>query len=1238
MTRIVDWSLDHARMVMAFMVLALAGGLLAYFTLPKEGSPDIEFPSFFISVPFPGISPEDSERLLVKPMESELSQLEGLKEIFGTAAEGYAGVALNFDFGIDKAATLPEIRDLLSRAEAQFPDGANRATITEFSFSEFPIIVVVLSGDVSDRLLMRLGDQISEKIEALPEILDVTFNGQRKEMVEVIIDPLQLDAYNVTAGELIRVVNQNNQLIAAGEVETESGAFAIKIPASFETPSDVEDLPVKVNGNRVVTLGDVADVRMTFEDRSGYTRHNGESTVALQVIKRTGTNLISTAKLVRDTVRAFEETWPQTMRDAVKVEFAQDMSFRVNDMVTQLENSVLTAVMLVMIVVLAVLGTRSSLLVGFAIPTSFLFCFAFLAVMSVSISNIVMFGLILAVGMLVDSAIVIVEYADRRMKKMGDRPLAAYGYAARRMFWPITSSTATTLCAFLPLLFWPGMPGQWMGTLPVTLMFVLSASLLVALIFLPVVGGVSGYVSQFIDHLSNWLRQFPLILRLFLVVATLSVMVTAILLILAPNQLGVTSMLGPTTWASLPGAILFAVGAFMLSVVMGSVKFRRSTRGITAAWKRSPYGWFMKLVVGNPLMPIVCIGLVVAVVMGIFRFYGANNSGVEFFPRTEPDNLQIHVRARGNLSLHEKDLLVKDVESKVIGTEGISSVFGFSGIEGLNASFLGAAPTDTIGQVQVDFELWGERQKMEGIAKSAFAITDYLQQELDKLPGIPTDIETIAGGPTQGKPLNLRLSGADWNSLLLTVGKVRDYWENVEGVVFIEDTRPLPGIDWKIDVDVEEAGRYGTDIQTIGAMVQMVTRGILLGTMRVDSSDDEVEIRVRFPENNRHLSTLDGLRVRSPNGLVPLSNFVSRSPTEKIGEISRFNQERYIDIRADVQQGLTNEDGRPITATERIQKITQWLQDDADLPPGISWLWTGDQEEQDESQQFLMQAFIGALGLMFAVLLAQFNSFYNAFLVLLAIVLSTTGVLLGLVLMEQKFSIVMTGLGIVALAGIVVNNNIVLIDTYQEFAKIMPKIEAIIRAAEVRIRPVLLTSITTIAGLLPMMFGISINIVDGGFIIDSPTSQLWTHLASAIVFGLATSTILTLLVTPSMLAIPIWARKGSYRVATRIAATASKKTSRVSRDFRTSKALRKLRNPTIQWDEEMQTIPADLAETQMSDKSDQWDETVESAPPPTPDIVHQESASAEPNDSLPAQNDMDDEQNRPPRSRLEAAE
>ncbi|MCY4198109.1 MAG: efflux RND transporter permease subunit [Rhodobacteraceae bacterium] len=1166
MTRIVDWALSHGRMVLATLVLAIVTGITAYFTLPKEGSPDIEFPSFFISVTFPGISSEDSERLLVKPLESQLSQLDGLDEMFGTAAEGYAGIALNFDFGIDKPEVLAEIRDLLSRAEAEFPEGANKATVAEFSFSEIPIIVVALSGDVSDRVLMRLGDQIKDQLEALPPVLDVIFNGERKEMIEVIIDPLRLDAYNVSLNDQFQAVSRNNQLVAIGEVETENGAFSVKIPSSFEELDDIREIPLTVTDDRLVTVADVADVRLTFEDRRAYNRHNGDPTVALQVVKTPGTNIIQTALMIRATVAAIQQTWPEPLQDAVNIEFVQDQSYNVSEMVTQLENSVLTAVLLVMVVVLAVLGTRSSILVGIAIPSSFLFCFTFLAILSIPISNIVMFGLILAVGMLVDSAIVIVELADRRMEE-GDSPRKAFGYAAKRMFWPIISSTATTLCAFLPLLFWPGISGQWMGRLPLTVMFVLSASLLVALIFLPVVGSASGTISLFIERISARLRQRSVILRLALFATIVLFMVCAVILTLVPDRFPFLPLPAYSVAASAPGAILFAVGAFLLSTVAGSLKIERKKQ-VTAGWKRSPFGSVISVLVGNPVMPLVSIATVIAAVVGIFTYYGQNNAGVEFFADNEPETLRIHVRARGNLSLHEKDRIIREVEDVVIGAPGVASVFSFTGGSGLNSAFFGRGPLDGIGVVQVDFDLWSNRQAIGGIATDARDVTALIQRQLSDLPGIFADVEPISSGPITGKPLNLRLTGYDWDELLVAAEKARTFMGNMQGINYIEDTLPLPGIDWKIDVDVEEAGRYGTDVATVGAMVQFVTRGIELGTMRPAELEDEISIRVRFPESDRHLSTLDDLRVRSSNGLVPLSNFITWYPEAQIGEIARFNQNRYIDVRADLQSGLFNEEGRPITPTERIALMSDWLANEADLPASVFWQWVGDQEQQQESQTFLTQAFIAALALMFAVLLAQFNSFYNAVLVLVAIVLSTVGVLLGLLLMGQKFSIVMTGLGVVALAGIVVNNNIVLIDTYQEYSRIMPKIEAIIRTAQLRIRPVLLTSITTIAGLLPMMFGYSINIVEGGYIVDTPTSAYWSKLATAIVFGLATSTILTLIVTPSLLAIRIWTQKGSYRIFVGMAATVAGSSSDVSRDLRLRKALRRHREPTILWRDE----------------------------------------------------------------------
>ncbi len=1165
MTSIVDWAAGHARMVLACLLLALGAGITAYFQLPKEGAPDIDIPAYFISVVYPGISAEDSEKLLVRPMESRLHDVDGLKSMTSTAAEGYAGIALEFEFDHDKSRTLADLRDKVSQAEATFPSGAKVPVITEFSFSTFPILVVVLSGELPERTMQRVARRLQEVAESVPGVLEVGLTGHRPEMLEVLIDPLKLEAYNVTANELVRVVSANNQLIAAGEVETGSGAFALKVPSSFNDPRDVYDLPVKVNGERIVTLGDLANIRMTFEDRSGFARHNGESTIALQVVKRKGFNVIETPKVVRAVVLAEVETWPEELRDAVTVDFAQDLSLNVEAMVSQLESSVLTAICLVMIVVLAALGLRSAILVGFAVPTSFLLCFSFLAIMQIAISNIVMFGLILAVGMLVDSAIVVVELADRRISD-GGRPMAAYVEAAKRMFWPIVSSTATTLCAFLPMLFWPGIPGQFMGTLPVTIMFVLSASLVVALIFLPVVGGLAARFSMILLRVAEALSLVSWPFRLIMFLVSGGILLVASLMVVAPWLL-----LGPAAayagiMPQLAGSVIFAVASIALAIVINSFTVSKASR-LRMGRRRTIVGRLIKFVVGNPFMPVVVVAAVIVFVVGVFQYYSANNYGVTFFVDAEPERARISVLARGNLSLEEKNELVRSIEDYVVGTEGVASVFGFTGEGGLTDLSGAGKPVDTIGEIQIEFEIWEDRQALGGDAVDTRLIVENIERQLLNVVGINTDVRTEASGPAAGKPISLHLSGSDWDSLLETAERVRRKFDETPGLVFIDDTRPLPGIDWQVEVDIEEAGRFGADVATIGTLVQLITRGILLDTMRVDTSDEEIDVRVRFPVEDRVLSTIDDMRLRTPQGLVPLANFVSLRPVQQLAQISRNDEKRFIAINSGLQPGLTNEQGRPITPTERIELLTDWLQNEAGLPPDIDWEWTGDQEEQQESQTFLMYAFIGALGLMFAVLLAQFDSVYNAILVLLAVVLSTAGVMLGMLILEQPFSVIMTGTGIVALAGIVVNNNIVLIDTYQENCKFLPRIEAIIRTVEVRLRPVLLTSITTIAGLTPMMFGISIDLVDGGYTLGTPSSKWWQQLASAVVFGLATATALTLLFTPSLLAIRVWATKGGYRALEGIAVLYRGRSSRIALDRRLRKAVAGIDTGVIPWDQ-----------------------------------------------------------------------
>ncbi|UWS02517.1 efflux RND transporter permease subunit [Phaeobacter inhibens] len=1239
MTGIVSWAAERARMILAFIAISLLVGGFAYASLPKEGEPDIEIPALFISVPFPGISAEDAETLLVKVMETELADLDGLDKMSSTAAEGYGGVALEFDFGWDKTAIMADVRDAMDAAEADFPEGAEKYTINEINFSEFPIVIVNLTGAVPERTMARIAKDLQDDLEALEPVLEAGIAGNRDEMVEVLIDPLRLEAYNVTALELITVVQNNNQLIAAGEVESNQGTFSVKIPSSFDEVRDIYELPIKTNGDRVVTLGELATINFTFEDRRGTARFNGEDTVALQVVKRKGYNLIDTVDLVKETLAEAKTKWPPELTAAVSVGTSNDQSRVVASMVGQLEGSVLTAVALVMIVVLSALGSRAALLVGFAIPTSFLLCFALLAVMGISISNIVMFGLILAVGMLVDGAIVVVEYADKRIKE-GSGPMHAYVEAAQRMFWPVVSSTATTLCAFLPMLFWPGVPGEFMGMLPVTLIFVLSASLVVALIYLPVMGGVTGRMSRLFENLSDGLRAVaPWWLRAALVPVMLWGMFAGAMQMLNGSYLLPADV--SDVAALIFGALIFVLASFGASVTLGAASLHRRETSVGAGYKHTPFGHFIKFIVGNPVMPLVAIGAVAFSIMTVFTLFSTNNYGVEFFVESEPEQATAYVRARGNTSLMEEDEMVRQTEQVILSHPAVVNVFSFAGEGGLNTDASGAqTPPDTVGQVQFEIIPWEDRPTQtetwfNGWFTREVTATDFdgdtvieeINTELAKLPGFEAEIRALAQGPASGKPIHLRLKGDRWDTLTAATQSARARFDNTPGLDLIEDSLPLPGIDWQIDVDVEKAGRYGADVASVGAMVQLVTRGILLDTMRVDSSDEEIEIRVRLPEEDRVLSTLDVMKLRTEDGLVPLSNFISRQPVPKLEQINRVQQQRYYDVKADIEPGLskvittggnsdeeetlayvksfaegsdtsasdlTGPSGAPLklrslasadnleavqsaldddarvvalNANERIAALTKWLETDP-LPKDITWEWTGDQEEQAESGAFLMKAFAGALALMFVILLAQFNSFYNSVLVLLAVVLSTTGVLIGMMVMQQPFSIIMTGTGIVALAGIVVNNNIVLIDTYQEYAQKMPRIEAIIRTAEARIRPVLLTTITTMAGLAPMMFGLSLDFINGGYSIDSPTSLWWKQLATAVVFGLGIATILTLLVTPSLLAIRVWLWIYVGALGRLLARITRGRSSRIARDMRLATKARTLPTTEILWEAE----------------------------------------------------------------------
>lgn len=1023
MRTLIAASFERSRAVLLMLALIFVAGIIVYQGIPKEADPDVQIPIVYVSLSHEGISPEDAERLLVKPVEKELRGLEGVKEMTSVASEGHASVTLEFEAGIDIDQALVDVREKVDIAKAELPDDTDEPLVEEVNIALFPVLVVTLSGDAPERTLLALARDLEDKLEGLPNVLEVTIAGEREELLEIVVDPLRLESYGLQATDLFSIVDRNNQLVAAGSLDTGQGRFAVKVPGVFESAEDLFDLPLKVEGDRVVRLRDIAVVRRTFKDPTSFARINGESGLALEVKKRIGTNIIDTIQQVRGVVEAERQSWPSS----VSVAYTQDKSSDIESMLKDLENNVLSAIILVMIVVVAALGWRSGLLVGIAVPGSFLAGILVLGLLGLTVNIIVLFGLILATGMLVDGAIVAVELADRKMAE-GMPRAEAYKLAATRMAWPITASTVTTLMAFMPLLFWPGIVGDFMKYLPITLIATLTASLAMALIFSPVIGMFIG----------------------------------------KPGG-------NPETMRALSAAD------------EGDVT---RLRGFTGAYVR-----FVARAIRHPVKVVL---LAVMIAGSAIVSYIAFGKGVEFFPDVDQKLARIQVHARGDLSAVERDDLVREVESRIVGIDGIETVYARSAV-----SFRGEeVDDDAIGVILLELKDWRQRERSDTILAA-------VRERVDDMAGVWVEIRAAETGPPVGKPIQLQIGSTDPARIDGFADRVRGSLESMDGLKDVTDSRPPPGIEWRVAVDREAAGRFGADIGTVGIYVQLVTNGVMLGDYRPDDSDDEIDIRARYGLDERSLEQLGRLRVATPAGNVPLSNFVELVAVPKVGDIDRADGKRVVTVSADVQDGVLPDD--------KVQELRAWLATQQ-IDPALELVFKGEDEEQRDSMAFLAKAFGAALFLIAIVLVLQFNSFYQALLILSAIVFSTVGVLLGLLIVRQPFGVIMSGVGVIALAGVVVNNNIVLIDTYNELRKRgLDPYQAILRTGAQRLRPVLLTTVTTILGLMPMVTRTNIDLVAREITFGGPSTDWWQQLATAIAGGLTFATLITLVLTPCLL-------------------------------------------------------------------------------------------------------------------------
>jgi multidrug efflux pump len=774
------------RTVVFLMGIVISIGLLTYINIAKDAEPDIDIPLIYIGVAHQGISPEDAERLIVKPLENQLKTIEGLEDMMATAVNGFGSVMLEFDIKFDKDKALGDVREKVDMVKSKLPSDAEEPVVIEFNMAEMPTLVISLSGDVPDRTLFYHAKRLQTKIEAIPGILEAPITGDREDLMEILVSPSKLENYNISLMDLIKSITSNNRLVAAGSIDKGQGKFSIKVPAVYESAQDVYNLVIFSSGEGTVTLGDVAEIRKTYKDTESYARVNGKPAVALQIKKRIGENVLDINKIVRKESKKYTDS----LSENIKIDFTSDNSDYILEMLSSLQAAVINAIVSVMILIIAALGIRSALMVGISIPTSFLLAITILGATGGYINMMVMFGLLVSVGLLVDGSIVMVEYADRKMAE-GLNRLDAYTQSYKRMLWPIVSSTATTLAAFLPLILWPGVSGEFMKWMPFMVSLVLISSLFSALIFIPVMGSLFGKTEQ--TNITKLNQSFDV----------------------------------------------------------------KQLTGYTKVYVK-----ILSRLIKAPIVTIVSSIIIVAI---LFNLYTNFNAGARYSVEGDTNQMTVHVIARGNLSPSQKLTLALEVEDTVRSVKGIKTASTIIGGGSVDQMIMSDAESrsDEIAMMMIELNPVQER-------RHADILREEILKKTSSIPGIFVEAYKIERKPESGKDIQLELTSSNNIELAKVTEKLSNKLKAMDGVIEVDDTRSLPGIEWVIKVDRELAGKYGVDVSIIGAIVQLVTNGILVDKYRPDDSEDEVDIRVRFPKEYRQLEQFDQLRIPTPDGAVPL--------------------------------------------------------------------------------------------------------------------------------------------------------------------------------------------------------------------------------------------------------------------------------------------------------------------------------------------------------------------------------
>lgn len=1077
-------ALGNRTSALALLAMVALIGIASYVSIPKESSPEITIPMISIATYYPGVSPKDMETLVTRPIEEEVNKIPEVTDLTSTSDQGLSYIIAEFSSDMDMDEAMAKIREKVDLAKPELPADVEQPILSEFNFAEFPIMQVNVSGEYDLVRLKEVAEDVQDRLEQIPQILEVRLSGGLEREVRVDVDLEKLKFYNIAFNDVIEAIAAENVTIPGGTIDVGAQKYMVRIDGEFTDPRRIEDVVVALQDGAPIYVRDVATVDFGFADRTSYARLDGRAVVTLDIIKRSGENIIETSDAVKAAIAQMEPTFPPT----TVVKLTSDQSEDIRSMVASLENNIISGLILVVAVLLFFLGVRNASFVGISIPASMLLSFIVMKILGISMNMVVLFALILALGMLVDNAIVVVENIYRHLEEGYDNVTAAR-LGAGEVAIPVITSTLTTVMAFVPLLFWPDIVGEFMGYLPKTLIITLSSSLFVAIVLVPVLCAMF----MKLDNVP------PRPLRPAARWAMLGVAGLVLLMVAASNPL--TAVLLTATAVGLVvlhRSLLDRLGRWFQDVAVPRV----------VEWYSRRLRWALH-------HRLVVVGGMATAFVVIVMAFGVFNAGVEFFPESiPPAQIGIQVDVPSGTSSAFTDGIVRRIEERLQGFEGIrdaESVVATVNESGTGNPFMGSGE----GNVTVSFVDYDKR------SYDVFRTLRELQQRIGAgIAGADITVTRPDNGPPTGKPVNIELVGPDVDQLrvladsVLAVLKAAPVYAKLEGLDSdMRSQRP----ELVVEVDRERAALYDLSTSQVGMTIRTAIQGTEAAKFR--DGNDEYDIMVRLAEPYRASpDALGDLTVFAEGRQVPLSSVATWRMDEGLGVVKRRNLDRVATISSDVRAG---EQSNAVLA-----EVQQTLRDFT-LPAGYTIRYTGEQEEQQESMQFLMTAFMIALAFIALILMSQFNSVIKPFIIMTSVIMSTVGVLLGLMVFRMPFGIIMTGVGVISLAGIVVNNAIVLID-YIDLLRTrdgLSRDEALVQAGITRFRPVILTAITTVLGLVPLATGFNLDFF-GLYTSLSPNiywggeqAAWWAPMAIAVIAGLTFATVLTLVVVPVLYSI-----------------------------------------------------------------------------------------------------------------------